>query len=266
MGLITGLIKKPIGCFFTIVAGLFLLLLVIGIVGVIVVDHFAVGIAAHELNQRSGFTMTVGQQDISALSGAVDLKDLEVMNPDRFASKDFLKFNEIKVKAEPTSVLGKQYIVDEININLDAFTIVRNKDGSLNLKALKDGLMPASAARSNSGPSAGIPPFLVKSFTLSIKSVSFIDFQNKGGKPQVAQINYTQTFTNVDEKNYATVVLKIGLDLKNAGYSFLFDALKEELLDPSTYLDLAKGIGGTVLDSGGAVLKGADSLLQKVVP
>ncbi len=270
MSLFKTFIKKPLGCAFTILAGLFLLLLVLGIVGVVIVDHFAVSIAAHELQQRTGFTLTAGQQDISALSGAVDLHDLEITNPDRFAAKDFLKFNEIKIKAEPTSLLHKRIIVDEVVVDLDSFAMVRNKDGSLNLLALKDGLMgpaPATpAATGTKSSSPAIPPFTVHSFTLKIKSVKLIDFKSNGGKPQIVNVNYSRTFTDVDETNYTTAAVQIGLDLKGAGFSFLADALANELLDPTTYLDAAKGIGGAVLNGAGTLLNGTGSLLKKIVP
>ena len=266
MSLFSLLVKKPLGCLFTILAGLFLLVIVFGVVGVMVVDHFAVNIASHVLKQRSGFAMSAGQQDISALSGAADLHEFEITNPDRFAAKEFLKFNEIKVKAEPTSVLHHRLIVDEMVVDLDSFAMVRNKDGSLNLLALKDGLMPPAAAPAAGKSGRAIPPFVIHSFTLKIKSIKLLDYQSNGGNPQLVQVNYSRTFTDVDETNYSKVAVQIGLDLKGAGFSFLADALANELLDPGTYLELAKGVGGAVLNGAGAVLNGAGSLLKKVIP
>jgi len=263
MSLFSVFVKKPLGCLFTILGGLLLLVIVVGVVSVLVVDHYAINIASRELKQRSGFTMTAGQQDISALSGAVDLHDLEITNPDRFAAKDFLKFNEVKVKAEPTSVMGKRIIVDEIVVDLDSFTMVRNKDGSLNLMALKDGLMPAPAANK---AATVIPPFTVHTFTLKIKSVKLLDFKSNNGKPQVTEVNYSRTFQDVDETNYTKVAVSIGLDLKGAGFSFLADALANELLDPSTYLDAAKGVGGAIMNGAGAVLNGVGNLFKKATP
>jgi hypothetical protein len=70
----------------------------------------------------------------------------------------------------------------------------------------------------------------------------------------------------VDETNYTKVAVQVGLDLKGAGFSFLADALANELLDPNTYLDAAKGIGGAVLDGANSLLNGAGGLLKKVIP
>jgi hypothetical protein len=111
-----------------------------------------------------------------------------------------------------------------------------------------------------------IPPFTVHSLTLKVKSVKLVDFHSNGGKPQVVDVNYSRTFTDVDETNYTKVAVQIGLDLKGAGFSFLADALANELLDPGTYLDAAKGVGGAVINGAGAVLNGAGSLLKKIIP
>jgi len=275
MSLIPGFIKKPIGCLLSLIIGFLLFVVVMGVVGVLVVDHFAIGIASHVLKQRSGFTMSAQQQDISALSGSVDLKGFEIDNPDRFPSKDFLNFDEIKVKAEPTSVLGKRILVDDITVNLNNFTMVRNKDGSLNLMALKDGLMGSEAAAAATTPNSSgtpkpaaspggkIPPFTVKSFTLTIKTMTLIDYKSNGGKPQVVNVNYTKTFTNVDETNYTSVAVKIGTDLSGAGFSFLADALKNELLDPNTYLDAVKGVGGAIESGATSIINGVGNLFKK---
>jgi uncharacterized protein involved in outer membrane biogenesis len=267
MSLFSSLVKKPLGCAFTILASLFLLVLVIVIVSVIVVDHFAVNIAAHELQQRSGFTLTAGQQDIGLLTGEADLHDLEITNPDRFAAKDFLKINEIAVNVEPLSVLHKRIIVDKFVVDIDSFAMVRNKDGSLNLTALKDGLLGAAPITTGTKTSGNaVPPFTIHSFTLKIKTVKRFDFNSNNGKPQIIEVNYSQTFKDVDETNYPAVAVQIGADLKREGYSSFENALKDELLDPATYFDAMKSIGGEVLDDAGAVLNGAGALFKKIIP
>jgi len=259
------MIKKPLGCLFKIIFALVLLLIVFGVVGVLVVDHYAVDIASKILKQKTGFTMSSGQQNISALSGAAALGDVLVNNPDRFAAKDFLHFNELKLVTEPTSILGKRIIIDEVVVDLDSFAMVRNKDGSLNLMVLKDGLSGGAPASTPSKPMP-IPAFTVKKFTLRIKSAKLLDFQHGDGKPQVTNMNYERTFTDIDETNYNTVAVQIGSDLSAKGFAFLTDALKNELLDPGTYLDAAKGLSGTVLNGVGSAAKGLGTALKGILP
>ncbi len=257
------MIRKPLGCLFKILFSLLLLMVAVGVVSVLVVDHFAVDIAAKILNQKTGFSLSTGKQDISALSCAGDLQDVLVTNPDRFAARDFLHFNELKLVTEPASVLSKRIVIDELVVDLDSFAMVRNKDGSLNLMALKDSLMGGTTADGKSMP---IPPFTIKKFTLRIKSAKLLDFQHGNGKPQVTNMDYQNTFTDVNETNYTKVAVQIGADLSAKGYGFLEDALKNELLDPNTYLDAAKGLGGVVINGVGSAAKGAGSVLRSILP
>jgi hypothetical protein len=54
--------------------------------------------------------------------------------------------------------------------------------------------------------------------------------------------------------------------LSAKGFAFLTDALKNELLDPSTYLDAARGLGGVVIDGVGSAAKGAGGMLRSILP
>jgi len=260
------MIRKPLGCLFKILFSLFLLFVVFGVVSVLVADHFAVDIASKILNQKTGFSLYASKQDISSFSGAGDLQDVQVSNPDRFAAKDFLHFNELKIVTDPASIIHRRIIIDEMVVDLDSFAMVRNQDGSLNLMALKDGLMGGSATSSTSGKSIPIPPFTIKKFTLRIKSAKLLDFQHGDGKPQITNMDYERTFTDINETNYNTVAVQIGADLSAKGFAFLTDALKNELLDPSTYLDAERGLGGVVIDGVGSAAKGAGGMLRSILP
>jgi hypothetical protein len=262
------MIRKPLGCLFKIIFALLLLIVAVGVVSVLLVEHFAVDVAAKILNQKTGFSLSGGKQEISILSGSGDVQDVIVANPDRFDAKDFLHFDELKVVVEPTSLLGKRPVIDELLIDVDSFAMVRNKDGSLNLTALADGLTGGTAGASapSGGPKTPIPPFTIKSFTLRIKSAKFYDFQHSDGKPEVVTLNYERTFTDINESNYAQVAVAIGADLSTKGYAFLANALKDELLDPATYLDAAKSVGGMVINGVGSAAKGAGSALRSIIP
>lgn len=273
MSLIPGFIKKPIGCVLSIIVGFFLMVLVLGVVTIVVVDYFAVDIAAHELHQRSGFTMTVEKQDIGLLSGSADLQGLKVENPDRFAAKDFVRFNELKAKVEVSPLLKKQIIIDEIVVDLDTLAVVQNKDGEYNFAALQNSLLGGAAAADKKSSSMAIPPFTIKKLTLKIHQAKYFNFKTGDGKPKLYDLNYERTFNDVTEKNLTSVEVAIGTDLSGKGFSIFLDVLKDKILDPDTYLNAVKGVGGLVGDAAGAVLngvgnaaKGVGDSLKKLIP
>ncbi len=277
MSLIPGFIKKPIGCVLSIVVGLFLMLVVLGIVVVITLDYFAMDIAGHVLHQKSGFTLTVAKQNISVLSGSADVQGLQITNPDRFAAKDFIKFNELKGSVEVRPLLKKKIIVDEVVVDLDNLAVVQNKDGEYNFEALQKSLMggasAAPAAGEKKSSSMAIPPFTIKKLTLKIHSAQYYNFKTGDGKPKTYNLDYERTFTDVNETNLTSVEVAIGTDLSGKGFGVFLDILKDKILDPDTYLNAVKGVGGLVGNAAGAVLngvgnaaKGAGDLVKKLIP
>ncbi len=277
MSLIPGFIKKPIGCILSLVVSLFLMFLVLGVVAVLTVDYFAVDIAAGVLHEKTGFTMTVQKHDIGVLSGSADLQGLQITNPERFTQKDFVSFNELKAKVEVGSLSSNRIVIDDIVVDLDNLSIVQDKDGEYNFEALQKSLegSAAAAAAPSGAKSAGasIPPFTIKSLTLKIHTAKYYNFKTGDGTPKVYDVSYDHTFTNVNETNLTTVEVAIGQDLAGKGFSVFLDVLKDKILDPDTYLNAAKGVGGLVGNAAGAVMngvgdaaKGASDLLKKVIP
>ncbi len=271
MSLIPGFVKKPIGCVLSLIFGLFLMVLVFGIVTIVVVDYFAMDIASHELRQRSGFVMTVEKQDIGVLSGSADVQGLKIENPDRFAAKDFVRFNQLKAKVEVSPLFKRQIVVDEIVVDLDALAVVQNKDGEYNFAALQNSLLGGSSEKKSSA--MAIPPFTIKKLTLKIHQAKYFNFKTGDGKPKLYDLNYERTFNDVTEKNLTSVEVAIGTDLSSKGFSVFLDVLKDKILDPDTYLDAVKGVGGLVGDAAGAVLNGVGSAakgvgdsLKKLIP
>ncbi len=262
MSLIPGFIKKPLGCIFSLIIGFFLLVIVCGVVGVIVADHFAVGIAGKILQERSGFTMSVAKQDISILSGAVDLQGLKIENPDRFAAKDFVSLNEVKAKVEVMPLLKKQIVVDEIVVDLDCLSVVENKDGEYNFVALQKSLMPpktgteATAANKAAGPS--IPPFTIKKLTIRVHTAKYFDFASGDGKPRVYNLNYDKTFTDVTDQNLFAVEKQVGEDLAAQGFNVFLDVLTSKMLN---YVGDA---AGAVMNGAGSVVKGIGNALKNL--
>lgn len=274
MSLIPGFIKKPIGCILTLVVGLFLILLVLGVVGGLIVDHFALDIAAHEIHQRSGFVLTAEKQNINVFAGSADVQGLKLENPERFAAKDFVRFNELKGSVEIGALLKRQIVVDEVVVDLDTLAVVQDKDGEYNFAALQKSLLGGGAA-TGGGKASGlsIPPFTIKKFTLRIHQAKYFNFKTGDGTPKIYDVNYDRTFTDVNEKNLTSVEVAIGTDLAGHGFSVFLDVLKDQVLDPDTYLNAVKGIGnlagnaaGAVLDGVGNAAKGAGDLLKKIIP
>jgi hypothetical protein len=263
MRFLARLIKKPLGCLLSLLVGLLLLVVMIGVVGVLLADHFVVDIATHELQQRTGFGVTVGQQEVGLVHGLVDVHDIQITNPSRFASPDFLKLNELKLKLDPGSLRGPRLLVDEVVVDLDSLAIVQDKDGEFNFEAIQKALTSAPVTAPAVGPKttdATTPPFTIKQLTIRLKTTEFFDFQSGDGQPKTITVNYEQTFNNVTEANLLQVEATIGTALADKGFGSLTDALKKA--DPAAYLKTVQDLGGAVLDQ---AVPGAENLLKSIV-
>jgi len=257
------MIRKPLGCIFKIVGALLVLLVLAGTVGVFLANHYAIPMASEVLKQRTGFTMTASKQDISVLSGAVDLQDFLVLNPDRFTTKEFVDLKEFKMKVEPASLLGKQIVIDELVVNLDSFAVVQSKDGEYNFEALQKGLIGGAGATTASGKAgSAIPPFIIKKLTLRIGSAKYFNYKIGDGKPKLYNLNYERTFTDVTQADLAKVEVAIGTDLSAKGFTVFLDILKDKLLDPGEYINAVKGLGGAVIKGVGDVSKGVSNTVK----
>lgn len=86
-----------------------------------------------------GVDTTLGSADVSLLGGRVELKDLNVANPEGFTSPSFVKAGIIRVDISPAELLKKEVYVQEITLAGPEFTFEYKKGGS-NIGVLMDRL------------------------------------------------------------------------------------------------------------------------------
>jgi len=277
------LITKPIGCLFSLLFSLVILVVLVAVGCVLVVDHYAADIAGTFLKEKTGFELSYAKQEVTLFGGLVDFQGLRLTNSSEFPVPDFVEFNEFKAAVEPRSLLADRIVVDEVVVDLKNVTIVKKADGTYNAKAFADALKAAipanqsAAAQQKPGASGSskVPPFIIKTLTVKIGTVDYCDYSSGSGSPKVYNINYSRTFTDVtDVKTVATAMAK---DFAGFGMTFMADMIVSTLTNFNTYLDLANGVlngagqvGGKVLDVGQGVVngaaKGAGGLLKSINP
>lgn len=265
------LITKPIGCLFSLLFTLLVLVALFAAAVVLGVDHFAGDAAAYVVKMRTGFTMAYATQDVDILHGVVDFTGLTITNSSRFPAPGFVDLNQIRLAIEPKSLVEDKLVVDEVVVDLKTLTVVRTADGEYNFAAFAQALQgtPAATAQPAATPAqpataAKIPPFLIHTLTIKVGTVDYCDFKSGSGKPKTYNIGYNRTFTDVTSLDALKVAL--AKDFAAQGLQFLSDAIISSVLDPSTYLDLASGAlkeGGAV---GGQVINAGKGVINKLNP
>lgn len=277
------LITKPIGCLFSLLFSLVILVVLLAVGSVLVVDHYAADLAGAIVKEKTGFGLTYATQEVNLFKGQVDFQGLKLTNANAFPVPDFVEFNEFKTAVEPRSLLGDRIVVEEVVVDLKNVTIVKTADGTYNAKAFADALKAAipatqsasAQAKPGASGSSKVPPFIIKTLTVKISTVNYCDYSSGSGSPRVYHINYSRTFTDVTD--IKSVAMAMAQDFAGFGMTFMADMIVSTLTNFNTYLDLAndifKGagqIGGKVLDVGQGVIngaaKGAGGLLKSVNP
>ena len=262
------LITKPLGCLFSFVLGL-LLLVVLLVVGVVVfVDHFGVEAGSQWVSQRTGFALDVGQQNINLFQGLVDLQKTRVVNSNQFPALDFAEFNQLKVQADPWSLAGGRIVISEAVVDLDSVSLVRNQAGVFNAVAFADALNPpATSSTSGSFTTKQVPPYLIKQLTIRVGTVKYFDFDGHDGQPQSQTVNYAQTFTDVTDFK-TQVAPALARKFTPVAVAMIGNAVFNSLVNTNTYLQGAMQASGLAWKTGEQVFQtvgsGVGSALQNL--
>jgi len=182
-----------------------LLVLVIVALVVLVLARNVVVKAVMENGVRAvtGMPLNIGKLDINFSKTLVDIENLVVKNPDGFHDTSLVDIPKILVDFEAGSFLRGKGHIENIEFNLNQFTVVKNEKGELNLDRLK-------ALAGTQRPSAGTPqqepkapskpmPMQIDVMRLKIGKVVYIDYA--GGQPATKEfkINLDQTFENISD-------------------------------------------------------------------
>ena len=143
----------------------------------------------------TGLTLDVGSMDVGLFNTAIGVKDLRLRNPAGFADPYMMEVPEFYVHYDLGAFFKHRVHLESVRLHLKQFTVIKERQGQLNLDALK--VVRTSKAGSpkpaESAPGQA-PEIQVDRLDLKIGSVVFKDYSG-GGTPRV------QTFAvNVDEQ------------------------------------------------------------------
>jgi hypothetical protein len=248
-------------------------LLVLGLiaaaVGLMLLNNYASDIVSVAVKKQTGFPVSVGRQNVSLWKGAVEFQNLQIMNPSHFSDPSFLHFNQFKTKVDLWSLHGERIVINELVLDLDSITVVQPKGGNIsqmNVSEFVSGLSGDSAgAVPNQAAAKTPPPFIIKKLTIKIGTVKYLDLGKTNPQPEVFNLNYDRTFTDVTDVNALRVAL--AQDFAVHGMYFLAKGFVQSLLDSKTYGEAADTIfktGGQVLDAGQKVLQGVGGALNSI--
>ena len=156
-----------------------------------------------------GLPLKIESLDINFKDTLLAINGLQLSNPPDFEETEMLNIPEAMVNYNLKSILNGKIHLEEVRLDMDKFIIVKNKNGELNINAVKKAGQPEEekTAEPKQPDEPKEEPKEKKKTELQIDSLSvhvgqvvYKDY-SKGDEPAVKEykIDYKDTFTDVQD-------------------------------------------------------------------
>ena len=226
----------------------------VGLIGLSVAKNaLTQTILTSTLSSVAHVPVRIGSVNLSFLSASIRLRNLQMHNPSGFSERLMIDIPQIYIDFEPSELFHGRARFKEVRLDLKEMTVVRNRDGRLNVDAVKPTEKQRAEAHEKAKPAEGAKPpklFIDKLF-LSVGKVVYKDYSG-GGQPVVQSFDINikyKEYDNID--NPASVVSLV-----------MFEALTRTTLSRIANLDVSsfKEGGIQALSQGlGLVTDGTDA-------
>jgi len=230
------------------------IILIVGIVFLFAAKNIlAKTIISGGVKAITGLSLNIKSMRIGLLNSLIDIKNLKLFNPKGFEDKLMINMPEIFVDYELGEFLKGKIHFTEIRLNLEEFTVVKNKDGVLNLDSLNVVKAKKQTTAKKDSKKKKLPPLKIDVLKLRIGKVIYKDY-SKGGKPKVKEydVDINEQYKNIDDP-YRFVSLIVFKALMNTSIA----RLTNFNLGP-----LSDGLEGTLKGATGITLDVADKTLE----
>jgi hypothetical protein len=158
-------------------------------------------ILENAIENAYGVEIVIGDLDVSFTGSHARMERVTIYNPPQFKKRELAYFPEINIYFRPLEYfLTKEFRAYFLGVDIERVTIIKNKDGEINLKVL-DELRKEKSNRDLRGGSAEEETVKLKidMFHLVISDVYYID-NLRSAKPVTKRYNldFDQGFKNVD--------------------------------------------------------------------
>lgn len=169
----------------------------------------------------TGLKLSMRSMNIGIFRTLIAIKALKLHNPTGFPDKLMLQMPEIYVDYDLGALLKKKVHLEELRLNLEEFTVVKNEKGELNLDSLK--VVQAQKEGSKPEEKGKAPQMQIDRLELKIGKVIYKDY-SKGKTPSVKEfdINLDERYENITNP-YSLVSLIVVKALMNTTIATLAD-------------------------------------------
>jgi len=207
------------------------------------------------VRRQTGCGTEIGSLYANPFTAHLVVKHLELTNPAAFPRKDFIAVRELEVEAHPLSLLAGRRVIDRAVLDVASITVVRDRQGRVNVRLLEHGPAAAGAAAPGTADRAPEGGVLIRRLEVRLDRVVVADYASQIPDVREYRLNFHHTYTNVTSAGQLAEPLAA---LGNLG------AAVDRLLPE--WSGRLRRTGGLIEEAGrktGATLKGLIESLEK---
>lgn len=210
------------------------------------------------IKKRTGFDATVSSLYANPFTASINIRGLEIDNPDTFPRKDFVVVNQFRTVVQPGSLFSNRIVVDNAVFDVALIAMVKNAEGETNVHVFETGVAGPPPEKSQSGQEQKPPPpqekkppkqFLIRHLVVKLDKIIIADYSGPTPRVKEVPLNINHTFDNVTDLKQISGPLIADLSLAGVG-NFAGDVLGLVIPAP-------------ILESLGVVTKGTGGILQQ---
>jgi uncharacterized protein involved in outer membrane biogenesis len=184
-----------------------LIIFLVVIIAILVAGRNVFGKLAMEqgVKAATGLTMEVKEFNMGLSTTDIGIKELSLLNPAGFTDKVMFHAPEIFVDYDLAAMLKGKVHIEDIRLDFDQFVVVKNKDGQLNLEALKPKAKEKEATQAKeekAGAPKKAPSLQIDHLALKVGKVVYKDY-SRGAEPAVTEynVNISEEMNDVTDPN-----------------------------------------------------------------
>lgn len=188
------------------------------------------------IGQATGFKVELDEFDVNPLGGTVSVKNLRLFNPAEFNSGLFLSVREVFTNVNIEDYLRRKLIhLEQLRLNLDEITVVRNAEGQTNLSVLSSVEHQTESIRTErERTDAKKISFLIDELRLTMRKVNYLDYSTGEAEPK--QYSFDMKVNEKVLKNVTdpaavigTIILQIAYNTSIGNLGIEFSGLEEQV-------------------------------------
>ncbi len=152
----------------------------------------------------TGLTLNIQSLKIGLRDSSLGINYMKLNNPKGYEDKTMFDIPEVYVDYNLSDILKGNIHLEEVRLNLATFTVIKNREGVLNLDALKPVEQEIKKEKSKESDKpkekTNLPEIQIDLLKLKVGKVIYKDYSG-GGEPEVKEfnLNLDSSYTNITD-------------------------------------------------------------------